>query len=182
MSVAMQTAMAAVSSTADSAALQKSKEQVESTLDKLLTGFKETACMKLTLCERRLAQKVQLEGVLAVTSDLPAPAAPASGLASVPQSAAELASFVADNGSKLTSCQRLVTAFEKTKKARDALQACLEEEHQLLNELDKPVQHSLQLSRQAVNLAATKLRLDDPQREQWHTEMLLRCTTSEASV
>ena len=104
MSVVMQTAMASASSTADSAVLQKIKEQVESTLDKLLTGFKEKACIKLTLCERRQAQKVQLEGVLAVSSDLPAAAAPASGLSSVPQSAAELASFVADNDSKLTSC------------------------------------------------------------------------------
>ena len=93
----------------------------------------------------------------------------------MPQTGGELASLVADNNSKLASCQQLVRAFKETQTARDALQACLEREHKLLVALDEPVHNALQLSWQAVDIAAAKLRLDDPQREQRHTEMLLRC-------
>lgn len=129
---------------------------------------------------RRQSQKAQLEGV-SVSNELQTLAAAASGSTVVPQSIAELATLVEDNNSKLTSCGQLVTAFEETQKARDTLHACLEREQELLNKLDHPVQHSLQLSLQVVNTAATKMRLDDPQREQRHTEMLLRCTVTKAS-
>ena len=132
--------------------------------------------------KRRQAQKTRLENglqVLAVNNKLHTLAATASGMVCAPQSAAELATLVADNNSKLTSCWQLLTAFQETQRARDAFQACLEREDELLNGLDKPAHHSLQLSLQAVDSAATKLRLDDPQREQRHTEMLLRCTVVE---
>lgn len=169
--------MASASNTADSAALNKNKEQVEVTLDRLLTGFKEKAQLKLQICIRRQSQKAQLDEVL-VCNDLETNIAPGSGLPVVPQSAAELALLAAENNSKLTTCEQLVTAFGNTQKARDALNACLESEQKLLSQLDHPVQHSLQLSLQAVTLAATNLRLDDPQREQRQTEMLLRCTVT----
>ena len=172
--------MATASSTADSAAsatLQKSKEQIHTTLDQLLTSFKEKAHVKLTLCMRRQAQKAQLEAVL-VSNQLQTPTSAASGSAVAPQSATEIATLVADNNSKLTSCQQLVTAFGETQKARDRLQACLQEEQKLVKELSKPVHDSLQRSLQVIKIAATKLRLDDPQREQRHTEMLLRYTVN----
>ena len=91
----------------------------------------------------------------------------------MPQSRAELASLVADNSSKLASCRRLVTAFRQTHEARVALQACLEREQERLKEMEKPMHQSLQLSLQAIKLAAMKLQLDDPVREQRHTEMML---------
>ena len=117
---------------------------------------------------RQQAQKAQLETVL-VSNHLQTPASAASGSAIVPQSATGTATLVADNNSKLTSCQQLVTAFGETQKARDRLQACLEREQKLLKELSKPVHDSLQRSLQVIKMAATKLRLDDPQREQRHT-------------
>ena len=182
-SVVVQAALASGPSIAGSAFLQRNKEQVETTLDKMLTAFTEKACAKLTVCEYRQAQKTRLESSLqqfAFNNEVQSFAAPASGLTPVPQSAAEVATLVANNNSKLMSCQQLATAFEETQKARDALHVCLEREQRLLNELEESVQHSLQLSLQVVNTAATRLRLDDPQREQRHTEMLLRYTVTGA--
>ena len=173
--------MASASSTADSAALQDNKEQVEGKLDRLLTGITETSDTKLKLCESRQAQKTCLENsmqLLAVKSELQTLAATTSGLAPPPQSSAELAKLAIDNSSKLASCWRLVRAFQKSQRARDTLQACLEVEHELLNEMDKPVRHSLQTSLQAVEMVSTNLALEDPQMEQRHTTLLLRCTNA----
>ena len=183
----MQGALASASSTADLAALQTTKEQVESTLGKLLTDFKDSAHAKLSLCERRQAQKAHLdnsmqEPAVKYCNELNTIAAPISGLAPVPQSRAELASLVADNSSKLASCQRLVTAFRQTHEARVALQACLEREQERLNEMEKPMHQSLQLLLQVIKLAAMKLQLDDPVREQRHTEMLLRWASLHPAV
>lgn len=66
-------------------------------------------------------------------------------------------------------------AFQETHKARDALQACLDIEDELLNEVADRVQHSLQSSLQAAQVVAAKLQVDDFEREQRHTEVLLRC-------
>ena len=133
--------------------------------------------MKLMLCMFRQAQKAQFQGVL-VSNQLQTLAPATSGLAVVPQSAAEVATLVEDNNSKLTSSQQLVTAFDETQKARDTLQACLWREQKLLEELSKPVHDSLQQSLQVINMVATKLPLEDPQREQRHAEMLLRYTVT----
>ncbi|KAL3141873.1 hypothetical protein ABBQ32_004534 [Trebouxia sp. C0010 RCD-2024] len=65
-------------------------------------------------------------------------------------------------------------AFQETHKARDALQACLDIEDELLNEVADRVQHSLQSSLQAAQVVAAKLQVDDFEREQRHTEVLLR--------
>ncbi|KAL3146451.1 hypothetical protein ABBQ32_003126 [Trebouxia sp. C0010 RCD-2024] len=162
----MQVALASASSTADSAALQKRKEQMEITLDKLLTDFKDKAHAKLSLCERRQAQKTHLDSSMRVPAvkdcnELNSVATATSGLVPVPQSGAELA----DNSSKLAACQRLATAFQKSHQARDALQACLEREQELLNEIDQPMHQSLQLSLQVIKMAAMSLQSDDPVRE-----------------
>lgn len=53
--------MASASSTAASAALSRSKEQVESELDKLLTSFKDQTHTKLMLCKHRQALKCCLD-------------------------------------------------------------------------------------------------------------------------
>ncbi len=79
-----------------------------------------------------------------------------------------------DNTSQMTACQRLVTAYAATKRAREQLQACLKEESKFLNELHQPVHLCLQQSIEILHTTADQLRRDDPQREQRHTEMLIR--------
>lgn len=77
-----------------------------------------------------------------------------------------------ENTRQLTACQRLVTAYAATKCAREWLQACLEQESNVLNELHDPVHLCLQQSAEILHTTADQLRGDDPQRE--HTEMLIR--------
>ena len=68
-----------------------------------------------------------------------------------------------------------MAAFEATKQAREQLQACLEQEQSLLNELQDPLYLCLQQSVQILQSTTNKLRLDNPQREQRHSEVLIRC-------
>jgi len=122
------------------------------------------------LCQQRQKHNASLQKVLQAAE---ASAASKTELATSSQHWS-LEHAKGENTRQLTACERLVTAYAATKCAREQLQACLEEESKVLNELHDPVHLCLQQSVEILHTTADQLRGDDPQREQRHTEMLIR--------
>ena len=150
--------------------LVKDKEKAEHDLKTLLASFKQHAQRKIDLCQRRQKHNASLQEVLQAAA---ASATSKSELATSSQQWS-LEHAKGENTTQITACQRLVTAYAATKHAREQLQACLEEESKVLNELHDPVHLCLQQSVEILHTSAGQLRGDNPQREQRHTEMLIR--------
>ena len=153
--------------------LIKGKEKAEQDLKELLAGFKQHAQSKIDLCQERQQHKVSLQKVLQ--------AAEARGASKIKFATSSeqwsLEHAKHQNSSQMTACQCLVTAYAASKRAREQLQACLEEELKVLNELHDPVHLCLQQSVRILHTTADQLQGDDPQREQRYTEMLIRYVT-----
>jgi len=148
----------------------KDKEKAEHDLNTLLASFKHHAQRKIELCQQRQKHNASLQKVLQAAE---ASAASKTELATSSQQWS-LEHAKGENTRQMTACQRLVTAYAATKCAREQLQACLEQESNVLNELHDPVHLCLQQSVDILHMTAGQLRGDDPQREQRHSEMLIR--------
>ncbi len=149
------------------------KESAELRIKTLLAEFKQLAQSKIDHCMLRLCQKDSIQQSLADAALVTA------GISEMVESSQQwtVEQATGHNNDQLTACQQLIATFEATRQAKEQLQACLEQEQTLLNELQDPVNVCLQQTTQILRSTVDKMRLDDPQREQRHTEMLFRSGT-----
>ncbi len=151
----------------------KGKERAEQSIRPLLAKFRQHAQEKIVLCQdHQLHNSSILQGVAAGKAEL-------TGVSDLAATSERwpFAHVKERNYEQLAGFELMLVAFKATERAREQLQACLRQELTLVEELYKPVELGLQQSMQILQTTADKLQLHDPQREQRHTEMLLRCGT-----